>query len=348
LDDTIGSLLPEFRGTAVEKATLRQLLSHQAGMPAEYPGGRPTKGTLADFSKLIAERGSLRPPGTFNYSGVSIDIACRMAEVAGGVPIEKHLKSRVWLPLNMSHSDFAMAADPDSVSSAQRGRGEGRYVSCGGGMQSTLDDMANFYEMLLHRGVYNGKRLISEKLVSEMINKQGKNPVQIPYTTGEYGLALYRDRVAADGTPGTISHGGSLGTMPWADLDSGLVGVFFSQSRLRQVMPLIAEVQAEVRGEDFAGHDASGTSGGGSHQGAGGAVRRAGNQRSPEQSFNKISGGAEVINLKQFQEFVENGRSTSRLKGKPDTVERLFKRLDQNRDGVLDLAEYSKLQSLRR
>jgi CubicO group peptidase (beta-lactamase class C family) len=273
-----------------------------------------------------------------------------MAEVAGGIPMEQQLQARVWLPLDMIHTGFSIAADPRSISPQQQARGEGRYVSCGGGMESTLDDMAHFYQMLLGRGVYNGKRLLSEKLYADMISRHGQNPrmANDPHMSGEYGYGIYRDRVAADGAALTLSHGGSLGTMPWTDLNTGLVGVFFSQVPLRKVFPLIARVQAEARGLGAtvsaanASLDRADTP---SAPGAGG--QGSGNsERTPDPVFNKMSGGASVINLKQFQEHIENETDSSGLKGQPDKIEQVFKRLDQNSNGVLTEEEYSQLQTM--
>ena len=249
LNDPLSKFLPEFRGTRVENATLQQLLSHTAGIGGSYPGGRPRSGTLADFSRLVSERGNLETPGHFSYSGVSIDIACRMAEAAAGKPFEEYIKTRLWAPLGMNHTRFVMAAEPGTVSQADLRRGEGRYVSCGGGMESTLDDITAFYQMLLHGGTHNGQKILSKTAVEEMFRKHTTNPRKAngQYSTGEYGLALYRDRVAVDGTALTVSHGGALGTMPWADLDRNLVGVLFTQERLNRVLPIAHAVQEDVR-----------------------------------------------------------------------------------------------------
>jgi CubicO group peptidase (beta-lactamase class C family) len=344
LDDTIGEWLPEFRGTIVENATLRQLLSHTAGITGHYPDGRPTSGSLADFSRLIARSGKLQSPGDFSYGGVSIDIACRMAEVAGGIAFEEHLKTRLWQPLGMSKSSFDLAADPSTVSSQETARGEGRWISCGGGMVSTLDDMANFYQMLLNGGSFKGTQFLSEQMYREMTRKQSQNPrLQGDIlSVGEYGLGIYRDRVAPDGSPLTLSHGGSFGTMPWTDLDTELVGVFFTQSRLPNVKPVIADIQADARpGETNLHRSASAESsraGSGDNRG----------QRAPEQTFERISGGAKVINLKQFQEFIDEYARGDRLKGNPKRIERVFNRLDTNNDNVLDLEEYKQIQNMRR
>src|SRR5262249_53140431 len=87
LDDTLTKFVPEFKGTKVEKATIRQLLSHSAGV-LNTAGGWPSATTLAEYSALIAKKGSLSEPGKFSYSGASIDLACRCAEKAGGQPFE--------------------------------------------------------------------------------------------------------------------------------------------------------------------------------------------------------------------------------------------------------------------
>jgi CubicO group peptidase (beta-lactamase class C family) len=236
LDDPISKHLPELAGTASEKATVRQMLSHTAGIPAFYPGGRPSKGSLADFSKLVAREGRLFAPGRFAYGGVGIDLAARICEVASGKPYEKHFEEEVLKPLGMKKTRFTMAADPKSVKD-----GEGRWVSAGGGLSSTLDDLAAFYRMHLDGGVYDGKRVLSEKSVREMHSRQSSNPRETGFGK-DYGLGFYLDR---DGK--TISHGGALGTMAWADKDRKLVGVMFVPPLLGRAAPLMKAVQKKLR-----------------------------------------------------------------------------------------------------
>ena len=88
LDDPLTKFVPEFKGTKVEKATVRQLLSHSAGIGDQFPGGWPRANTLAEFASAVATQGSLREPGKFRYSSVGIDLACRCAEKAAGRPFE--------------------------------------------------------------------------------------------------------------------------------------------------------------------------------------------------------------------------------------------------------------------
>jgi CubicO group peptidase (beta-lactamase class C family) len=359
LNDPVSKFLPEFEKTKVASATLGQLLSHTSGMPRSYPGGRPQAGSLADFSRRIASRGSLGAPGSFQYSGVSIDIACRMAEAASGVPFEALIQQRLWGPLGMTHTIFSLAADLRTSSHEALVQGEGRYVSCGGGMSSTLDDMAAFYQMLLDQGLYRGRRILSAESLREMVRKHSINPrkVEDPFTTGEYGLALYRDRVGPAGTPLTISHGGVLGTMPWADLDRDLVGVFLSDGRLKRVLPVISRVQQEVRELIPPGASAPDLGEGNGRRFSRHAEPQIQHElpepdgstarRDPRAVFMRMSEGRSSVDREEFRAFVASQPIMERLQGRPEVVDRIFRRLDGNDDGRLTLDEYEKIRDLR-
>ena len=184
LDKAVSSYLPEFKGTPCEAATVRQLLSHTAGISGRYPGGRPAKGTLAAFSKRVAKEGGLSKPGRFSYSGVGIDLAARVCEVASGKPYEEYFKEAVLDPLGMKHTRFTLAAAASSVKA-----GEGRWVSGGGGLSSTLDDMAAFCRMHQDGGRFAGKRVLSAKAVGQMHQKQSSNPRETGFGK-DYGLGF--------------------------------------------------------------------------------------------------------------------------------------------------------------
>jgi haloalkane dehalogenase len=242
LDDKISKYLPEFKGTKVENATVRQLLSHTSGIKGNYPGGRPKTGTLAEFSRGIAQNGTLVEPGEFNYSGVGMDIAARIAEVATGKTFEELLRIRILEPLGMKNTKFRLAADPASVKP-----GEGRYISGGGGLDTTLSDIAAFYQMQINGGTYNGKRILSEKMIAEMHRKQS-TPTGNANVYGEgYGLGFALNRLDKNSIPQTYGHSGALGTAAWADTDRDLVVIVFTQVQLARAAPLINEVRNKAR-----------------------------------------------------------------------------------------------------
>ncbi|MFA4985646.1 MAG: serine hydrolase [Candidatus Brocadiia bacterium] len=345
LDDPISKFIPEFKGTKVENSTIRQLLSHTSGILGTYPGGRPTAGTMADFARLIAKEGSFSPPGTFSYSGVGIDIAGCCAEIAAGMPVEAYLRANLLEPLGMMHTTFTLGADASTVPKEAADRGEGRYISCGGGMSSTLDDVAAFYLMHLNGGTYGDKRILSGKAITEMHSRQSVNPAKSldPYGGDEYGLGFYRDRITKDGEALNISHGGALGTFPWVDLDRELVCVFFAQTRLPVLKPHIAELQKKTRSLFPSERDKD-------------VVKQASDNPGPElvegdkagagnlnKVFKKISKGADTITKEQFGDFFKERFGD---RARPKMVDRIFSRLDANQDGALTLEEFGKLADI--
>ncbi len=242
LDDKISKFLPEFKGTRVENATVRQLLSHTSGIKGAYPGGRPTTGSLADFSRMIAAKGNLVAPGEFFYSGVGMDIAARVAEAASGRAFEDLLQARIYKPLGMKNTSFRLAAEPKSVKA-----GEGRYISAGGGLDSTLDDLAAFFQMLANGGTYNGTRILTEKVVKEMRTKQTKSAGS-EFVFGEgYGLGLALNRIEPNGLALTYGHSGAFGTRAWIDVDRDMVAIEFTQVQLKDSGAFLSSLQTKLR-----------------------------------------------------------------------------------------------------
>lgn len=240
LDDPVTKFVPEFTGTKAEKATVRQLLSHSAGIRDKFDGGGPRGVTLAEFARFIAEKGTLEAPGKFSYSSMGIDVACRCAEKAAGKPFEELMKQHLWEPLGMKNTRFEWGADPESVPEEAKARGEGRYVSGGGGLSSTLDDMAAFYQMHLNGGRYGETRILSAKAVAEMHKKQSGGS-----RGGGYGLGFGLAGPFRGGVSRSFLHGGAFGTMCWADADRELVGIFFSEAGGKSA-PILTAVQKKA------------------------------------------------------------------------------------------------------
>ena len=126
--------------------------------------------------------------------------------------------------------------------------GESRFIMAGGGMTSTLDDFAAFYQMHANAGTYRGRRILSESSTTMMHTRQAKLELLMagPYGN-DYGLAFFLDRLDQNGRARAITHPGLFGTTPWLDEDRKLIGVLFVQSNFLRVMSLVREVQAKAR-----------------------------------------------------------------------------------------------------
>lgn len=211
-------------------ATLRQLLSHTAGYPAYQPEGRTADrfGSLAESVEYLLPLDPACAPGErFEYGGLAMQVAGRMAEMATGKDWETLFQKNIAVPLGMTRSGFTPV---DTL--------PGYSPMLGGGAHTTLDDYARFLDMFFHRGKYGRRQVLSEASVAEMMKDQvGRAEVQqgefpermhlIP-RNDLYGLGLWRETADADGAPIIVSSPGWAGAYPWIDWEYELYGFFIA------------------------------------------------------------------------------------------------------------------------
>ncbi|GAB3951610.1 serine hydrolase domain-containing protein [Spirosoma harenae] len=194
---------------AKSEITIRQLLSHNAGIPYEHPlDGRPEfkvpffnstePDKLEDVINKLAKRPLLRDPGTdstgagFTY-GLNSDIIGRLVEILSGKPLDVAMRERVLEPLGMTNTYFylpdnkanrlvelyskASLDKPLTVHANEAYRhsatsGAKTYFSGGAGLISTVEDYAKFCQMILNGGTFNNKRILGRKTVDMMLRNQ--------------------------------------------------------------------------------------------------------------------------------------------------------------------------------
>lgn len=251
-DDKVIKWLPEFTDSKGQ-ATLRQLFSHTANYPDYQPKGnhRDDYQTLEESVKHILELSltdeDFGPENKskqiennskskirlrkFHYGGLAMQVAGRMAEVATGKSWETIFQEKLARPLGMVHSHFVPV---DSI-------GGGHSPMLGGGAVSSVEDYAHFLQMFLSKGVYNGKRILSEKAIAEIQANQVKNALVTDEGLGDYvrrtrgslrkdiyGLGLWREETDEQGNPMLISSPSWAGAYPWIDYKNGIYGFFLT------------------------------------------------------------------------------------------------------------------------
>jgi CubicO group peptidase (beta-lactamase class C family) len=197
----------------------------------------------------LARQGLATEPGAeLHYCTMGFNAAARVAEVAGGRPFEDLVRDELLEPLGMKETRYiaygmaALRAGPKLAS------GESRFIMAGGGMTSTLDDFAAFYQMHLNGGIDRGRRILSERSAAEMQTRQGRLDVLMAGPYGNhYGLAFFLDRLDADSRGHVVTHPGFYGTNPWLDRDRELVGVLFVESNFLRIMPTVRRLQEALR-----------------------------------------------------------------------------------------------------
>jgi hypothetical protein len=108
----------------------------------------------------------------------------------------------------------------------------------GGGARSTLHDYANFLSMIFNDGLFDGKRVLSERAIHEMQADQVRGALVAPGEfvervrgakhNGIYGLGEWREQLDASGEAVLISGPSWAGAYPWIDKTTGVYGVILA------------------------------------------------------------------------------------------------------------------------
>ena len=228
-NDPVKKYLPQFADVKGQ-ATLAQLLSHTAGYPDYQPVGEPIDiyQTLEEsVAHIIPLPADTLPGATFKYGGLAMNVAGRIAEVVTGKQWETIFQEKIALPLQMKWTKFTPV---DSSG--------GHAPMLGGGARSTLQDYANFLSMIANNGVFNGKRILSEKAIAFMQSNQVNNAfivkddfvqkVHAVTRNDIYGLGQWREEVDKNGDALLISSPSWAGAYPWIDKKNNLYGFFLT------------------------------------------------------------------------------------------------------------------------
>lgn len=294
LTDPVSKFLPELKAPKVltpgkesalaelvpaeREITIRDLLTHRAGFTYGFAdkgavgdayrkegvtdGLASPEVTLADNIARLARAPLVSQPGREYRYGLNTDVLGRLVEVVSGQPLDVFLRERVFKPLRMDDTAFAVTEskwprlavaytgaeggglrpmkDPETVDLVVMSpwdyyRPSKRYLSGGAGLVSSAPDYARFLEMLRRGGELGGVRLLSPKTVELMtVSHTHDIPRVWPVAPGnEFGLGvdvlvdLGASQIA--GTPGLYGWGGIYGSTYWVDPKERLVAVLMTQ-----------------------------------------------------------------------------------------------------------------------
>lgn len=180
LTDTVGKFLPVLSANGKGQITIAQCLSHTTGIRAadlrESLKEMKEIGSMEEAVDKIASLPMEGEPGkVFRYSNAGLQIAGAVIEKISGKSFETLFAERIAKPLQMKQTDF----------------GKGKVALPAGGAHSTPDDYMNFLTMILNKGVYKGKRILSENSIKEMQINRITPGVRVAYTPAEAGEAGY-------------------------------------------------------------------------------------------------------------------------------------------------------------
>ncbi|WP_343671552.1 serine hydrolase domain-containing protein [Chitinophaga sp.] len=248
LADTIGKYLPIFTTYHKGNITIRQLFSHTSG----FPGNGPQHYEASRFMTLSSAVDSIAaytdminaPGAKFNYGGVSMQIAGRIAEVVSGKSWQALFNEKIGRPCDMNANYIIMSF---------------RNPMIAGGVRTSATDYMHFLEMIVNKGVYNNKRVLSETAIAAMLLDQtnGAEIENTPYPRNpfsptpdkpvRYGIGNWIDVVSPDGKVLETSSPGAFGTHPWQDEVHHVAGIIFTRTELKKSALVSLEIRKMIR-----------------------------------------------------------------------------------------------------
>ena len=224
LDAPITQYLPWFSfgdSDNTDNITLRRLLSHTAGMPAEYtPDGTRNE---ADFLHVLKDEISKASPVSdardckYLYSNLGIRLAAAAMEAVSGERFSALARKSVLEPIGMTNTAFHLRDEARINLCYPHEKNENGEAKCShyiaenaaryaaGGLYSNSLDLSKLARLILMGGAYEGGRIISEESFSEMLapSAQMSNP-----RCDEYGLTMMMHKYKS-----SVYHG-HLGSAP--------------------------------------------------------------------------------------------------------------------------------------
>ena len=163
LDDKVSKYLPIYEKYSKGYLTIRHCLSNTTGLEAEKDGiqkmFQKTKFSSLEeqVNAFASKREIVANPGEqYYYSNIGLNIAARILEVVSKKSFDRLATEKLFRPLTMKKTSFANETIVNPTS----------------GAISTATDYCKFLTMLLNKGSYNGKTVLSEKSVATLLSIQ--------------------------------------------------------------------------------------------------------------------------------------------------------------------------------
>jgi CubicO group peptidase (beta-lactamase class C family) len=254
LDDPVSRWIPEFQGNDRTKTTLRHLLTHSSGLPdmvADNIHLRQRHAPHSEFVRRICSAPLHFRPGTdTRYQSTGIALLGDIIERISGEPCREFLRRELLLPLGMTDSALGWRPEfegrvalypPDEGQVPSDWDWNSPYwrnfAAPWGGMFSTPRQYLRFLQLFLNDGVCDGRRVLGAATAREMIRNQTVDlpelsPAAQRHLTWGLGFRVTAGRESeylGDLLgPRAFGHAGATGTVAWADPDSAVAMVCFT------------------------------------------------------------------------------------------------------------------------
>lgn len=239
LQDRVSKYIPSFKGEK-ETITIQQCFALTSGFAGssealdEFMGNKSQ--SFEEMVQQIAKQPLIAKPGQqLNYGGLAMQVAGRVAEIVSGKPWNVLFKEKIIQPLGLTKTYYS-------------GAFRGQVPRIAGGVISSGSDYLKLLNMLMNKGMFNNKRVLSEKSVSLMLSDLTGNAAigYSPFTKFKPHMQTDKDPRYGignwvindiDGITMNVSPG-AFGFTPWLNRSTNTYGVLAIRSAFPKVMPV--------------------------------------------------------------------------------------------------------------
>lgn len=133
------------------KVTLRHLLTMTSGLPRMWEDGVSSTGDKNQF--VIKLTPTSEPGASWDYSNEGVQLLSPILDRAAGEPIQDYARKRLFEPLGMTETRLHLDMKGHAWTYAD--------------METTARDMARLGVLMLNKGVWRGRRIVSESWVEQ-------------------------------------------------------------------------------------------------------------------------------------------------------------------------------------
>ncbi len=161
LDDPVSTYIPQYTKGKQKEVTVRNLLTMSAGMDWDESYASlfsvTTHGYYGnDLYKLVTELDVNEQPGIqYSYRSGETQLLAFVIEAATGQTLSKYAEEKLWKPMQAERNAYWLL---------DKKGGDEKAFCC---FHTTARDIARLARLMLHRGNWNGRQLVSEKYLSE-------------------------------------------------------------------------------------------------------------------------------------------------------------------------------------
>ncbi len=210
INDPIGKYLPEFSKDDRGMITIKNLLSMSSGLDWDEAYSSPFSITTKAYygknlRKVSTNQQLIETPGVrFRYQSGNTQLLAFIVEAATGETVSKYAEQMLWKPMH---------ATQKALWSEDKKEGDEKAFCC---FTSNARDLARFGQLILNKGQWENKQLVSEDYIleatrpaSELLNEEKTAPlnfygyqfwvlpyqgINIPYMRGHLGQYIYSIR----------------------------------------------------------------------------------------------------------------------------------------------------------